>query len=128
MNSEFGNTYLDNMGLGENTLGMISSAQLDPSNNYKLKNTTSAMASIVAAYQLTEALRFEAGLGYRYDDNKIYEKSSTIWNTYIQAAYTVAPGFEIVPEIGYIDRGDNIISKDNEGYLWYAGAQWNMYF
>lgn len=131
MNSEFGATQLGSGLTGGTPLDMayISAAQFDGT---KLKNTTSWMASIVAAYQLTEALRFEAGAGYRGDDNKMYDKSKNQWSVYLQAAYTVAPGFEIVPEIGYVDRG-NWIMKDNgktvdSGYLWYAGAQWNMYF
>lgn len=94
----------------------------------KWESTTSWMLSAVAAYQLTEALRFEAGAGFRYDDNDIYETSHKLWNVYLQAAYTIAPGFEIVPEIGYIDRGKSPIDKTDAGYLWYAGAQWNMYF
>ena len=121
MNSEFGATY------GDSHPGQYMYVGAAKFENGKLKNTTSAMASIVAAYQLTEALRFEAGAGYRYDDNKTYKHDSNLWITYLQAAYTIAPGFEIVPEIGYVDRGKWVHGGD-DGYLWYAGAQWNMYF
>lgn len=94
----------------------------------KWENTTSVMASIVAAYQLTENWRFEVGGGYRYDENKVFEKDSSIWNVYLQAAYTVTPGFTITPEIGYIDLGRNVWSGKDQGYIWYAGAQWVMNF
>lgn len=95
---------------------------------YSWKSTTNVMVSVVAAYQLTEVLRFEAGAGYRYDRNKAFAKNSNIWNVYLQAGYTVAPGFIVTPEIGYVDMGKNVLSKQDQGYLWYAGAQWRMDF
>ena len=99
----------------------------------KVKNTTSWMAAIIAGYRLTEALKFEAGAGYRYDDNKMWRDSSSIFNVYLNASYTVAPGFSITPEIGYIDLGKQIVGKGqpkgkDAGYLWYAGAKWQMDF
>lgn len=94
----------------------------------KWANTTSWMISAVAAYHLTNTLRLELGAGFRYDNNDIYEASHKLWNMYLQAAYSVISGFEIVPEIGYIERGKSPIDKSDAGYLWYAGAQWNMYF
>lgn len=106
MNSEFGSSMKG--------FDLIGSGHFD--GNGKWKNTTSVMASVVGAYQLTEALRFELGAGYRYDENKVYEKNSHLWNVYLQAAYTVAPGFEIVPEIGYIDRCKWVDGRD-DGYL-----------
>lgn len=97
----------------------------------KVKNTTSAMAAVIAGYRLTEALKFEAGAGYRYDDNNAWEKESHMWNVYLQAAYTVAPGFTITPEVGFIELGKDTFekgSKKDAGYTWYAGAQWRMDF
>ena len=102
--------------------------------NGKLKDTTSFMASLSVGYHLTESLRFEAGAAYRYDDNSAFYDSNNNMNFYLQAAYTVAPGFVITPEVGYIDLGDRVGTKGNkasakdQGYLWYAGAQWAMYF
>lgn len=97
--------------------------------NGNIENTTSAMAAVIAGYRLTEALKFEAGVGYRYDDNDMWHKSSNMWNVYLQAQYTVAPGFMITPEIGYIDLGKtNFFNNDDAGYIWYAGAQWRMDF
>lgn len=108
----------------------------------KFKDTTSVMASLVAAYQLTEALRFETGFGYRYDNNPVFDKASHSWGVYVQADYAVADGFYIIPEIGYVDCGDfvgndkwynatddyRVKGGDSEGYLWYAGVQWKMDF
>lgn len=109
----------------------MSSINLD---NGKLKDTTSAMGAIIAGYRLTESLRFELGGGYRYDDNSAWDKSSHMWNVYLQAAYTVAPGFNITPEIGYVNLGKGIAldsadtSGRRAGYIWYAGAKWQMDF
>lgn len=98
----------------------------------KIKNTTSAMGAIIVGYRLTEALRFEAGVGYRYDENKVFDDDSHIFNGYLQAQYTVAPGFTITPEIGYINLGDTLGTNGGKsvdaGYTWYAGAQWRMDF
>ena len=100
----------------------------------KLKDTTSAMIAFTAGYHLTEALRFEGGAAYRYDDNNVFHDHGNAMNFYLQAAYTIAPGFVITPEIGYIDYGKAVgnkaasVKSKDQGYLWYAGAQWAMYF
>lgn len=100
----------------------------------KLKSTTSAMIGAAVGYRLTEALRFEAGANYRYDDNSVFKDHGNTMNFYLQAAYTIAPGFVITPEIGFIDYGKTVGNKTtgdasrDYGYLWYAGAQWAMYF
>lgn len=102
-------------------------------NNNKIKNTTSAMGAIILGYRLTEALKFEAGAGYRYDDNNNWDSNSDMWNFYLQAAYTVTPGFTITPEIGYIDLGRAYTPRNTDkgayaGALWYAGAKWQFDF
>lgn len=94
----------------------------------KWENTTSWMIGAVAAYHLTDALRLELGGGFRQDDNDIYATPHKLWNMYLQAAYTVTAGFEIVPEIGYLNRGKSPIDETGAGYLWYGGVQWNMHF
>lgn len=102
-----------------------------------VKNTNTLMLSLVAGYQLTEALGFEAGAGYRRDDNTMFDKASNTWTVYLQAAYEIADGFTVTPEIGYINYGkttggkwNGITEKGNEkyGYEWYAGMQWKMDF
>lgn len=105
--------------------------------SYKISDTNTLMLSAVAGYQLTEALYFEGGVGYRRDDNNMFEDANDTFAAYLQAVYTVAPGFSIIPEIGYIDYGDNTGfkwagtksgDKKSLGYEWYAGAQWRMDF
>lgn len=106
-------------------------------NSIKIKDTYTLMASLVGAYQLTEALGFEAGVGYRRDDNDMFDKANSTWTAYLQAVYEVADGFTLTPEIGYINYGDNTGGKwggsavkgnQDQGYEWYAGMQWRMDF
>lgn len=94
----------------------------------KWKNTTSAMAAFSAAYRLTEALRLEAGAGYRFDRNDAFRCDGHIWGVYLQASYTITPGFRIIPEIGYFDMGQHVRTKNDMGDILYAGAQWRMDF
>lgn len=102
--------------------------------NGSIKNTESVMGALIVGYRLTESLRFELGGGYRYDDNDAWSKSSNMWNVYLQAAYSVAPGFSITPEIGYVNLGKTVsyrLDSDrgrDAGYIWYAGAKWQMDF
>jgi len=49
------------------------------------------------------------------------------WATYLQAVVTLAPGVNLVPEVGYFDYMDNA-DGDDEGYEWYAGAKWQIDF
>lgn len=105
--------------------------------SYKIKDTNTLMLSMTAGYQLTEALYFEGGAGYRRDDNNMFEDANNSFAVYLQAVYQVAPGFSIIPEIGYIDYGDNTGFKwagrksgdtKSLGNEWYAGAQWRLDF
>lgn len=99
------------------------------STSFDFEDTDSLMLALVAGYQLTEDLYFEGGAGYRRDDNDEWHKAHTSWNLYGQAVYTIAPGFSIIPEVGYINYGKNVDrSKDKFGYEWYAGAQWRLDF
>lgn len=108
-------------------------------NSFRVKDTHSLMAALVVGYQLTESLGFEAGVGYRRDDNSMFDKAIQSWATYIQAVYEVTPGFRIIPEIGYMNYGDSPGAKStryndrvkgniDEGYEWYAGVQWRFDF
>ena len=138
-NINFGPLYLaGNASVGQNwnnaqwnTAGSLRTInQTKPFNMFGkngTRNTTSVMAAVIVGYTLTEDLRFEAGLGYRHDRNKNFNEDSDIITGYLQAKYTVAPGFFITPEIGYVHLDDNVAGTD-AGYIWYAGAQWRMDF
>lgn len=118
-----GNYFSDSFGIQPKYRGATGATD-----NFGWGDTTSAMLSFTAAYQLTEALRFEAGAGYRYNRNRYFAAKSRLWNIYFQAAYSVTQGFTVIPEIGHLDFGKHIDDGKNAGSLWYAGIQWRMDF
>lgn len=89
----------------------------------------SLSAMLVAGLKFTDTLQFEAGIGYRNDDADVSGVDDAVaWETYLQAVITLAKGVYLVPEIGYIDFGDDPVDDDNVGYRWYAGAKWQINF
>lgn len=125
------------LNLGHALINPNPATMTSPRVSYKVKDSNTLMLAVTGGYQLTERLYFEAGAGYRRDDNDMFEDANQSWTVYLQAAYEVAPGFSIIPEVGYIDYGDNTGFKwagtrahdtKSQGYEWYAGAQWRMDF
>jgi hypothetical protein len=92
-----------------------------------VKNCMSWQAALILGYKLSDALAFEAGAGFRSDDNDGAQHDDKAWAAYLQAVVTLAPGVYIVPEVGYFDFMDNAEAQD-EGYRWYAGAKWQIDF
>jgi hypothetical protein len=92
-----------------------------------VKNCTSWQAALILGYKFSDALAFEAGAGYRSDDNDAAPDKDNAWAGYLQAVVTLAPGVYIVPEVGYFDYMGNA-DGDDEGYEWYAGAKWQIDF
>jgi hypothetical protein len=77
--------------------------------------------------KVSDTLLFEAGAGFRSDDNDAASDKDQAWSAYLQAVVTLAPGVYIVPEAGYFDFMDDNAGND-EGYRWYAGAKWQIDF
>ena len=89
----------------------------------------SLSAMLVAGLKFTDTLQFEAGIGYRNDDADVSGFDDAVaWETYLQAVITLAKGVYLVPEIGYIDFGDDPETDNDVGYRWYAGAKWQINF
>lgn len=84
-------------------------------------------AALILGFKVSDALLFEAGAGYRSDDNDAASDQDEAWSAYLQAIVTLAPGVYIVPEVGYFDLMDNAAGED-EGTRWYAGAKWQIDF
>jgi hypothetical protein len=103
-----------------------SSATLDGTDD--VNDSTSWQALGLAGLNFTPTLKFEAGFGYRYDDGDVSGQDDIdSWCAYGQVVATLAPGVYLVPEVGYIAKGDNF-TGDDTGYQWYAGAKWQIDF
>jgi hypothetical protein len=104
-----------------------SGATLDGTDD--VNDATSWQALGLAGLNFTPTLKFEAGFGYRNDDPDVSGVDDIAgWCAYGQVVITLAPGVYLVPEAGYIDKGDDLVSGDDQGYTWYAGAKWQIDF
>jgi hypothetical protein len=91
------------------------------------ENCFSWQGLLVAGLKISEAVTFEAGGGYRSDDQDAADHRDDAWQVYAQTLLKLAPGVYLVPEIGYLDYMDSSTGAD-EGYEWYAGAKWQIDF
>lgn len=78
-------------------------------------------------FKATDMWAFELGVGYTESDNDTFLAKDDEIAFYGNAVATLAPGFFIVPEIGYIDFGDSVLETD-QGDLWYFGAKFQINF
>ena len=84
----------------------------------------------MGALKFTDTLRFETGVGYRVDNADGapgYSQKDDALTVYAQCMITLAPGVNVIPEVGYMDYMDDRTGND-EGYQWYAGAKWQIDF
>jgi len=115
------------------TSSFSSNAYLKPgtaTNKSDIADVYSAQAELVAALKFTDTLRFETGVGYRVDNADGapgYSQKDDALTVYAQCMITMAPGVNVIPEVGYIDYMDDR-TGNNEGYQWYAGAKWQIDF
>ncbi len=83
---------------------------------------------IVAGYKMNDMFSFEAGYGYtesELDQTGSQEDDGSQY--YLQAKITLAPGVIIVPEIGFVDNGqDKTGAQQTE--ITYFGAKWQINF
>ena len=88
-------------------------------------------AGLVAGMKVSDMLSFEIGGGYKQNDPKDApngrDEKTKEWEIYGQSVILLAPGVYVIPEIGYIDKGDNFDDTD-AGDTWYAGGKWQINF
>lgn len=83
----------------------------------------------VIGFKATDTLAFEGGIGYT-----AFELDTSGANTddtisyYLQATIDIAPGFFIVPEVGYYDYGEGHADDSDQGSKTYFGAKWQINF
>jgi hypothetical protein len=112
-----------NMGMWE--LG-FSNADYDPVEDNILDNDGYGYM-LVAAFTLSDMLRFEAGYGFTsFDVDKAPKKDETS-AYYVQATINLAKGVFIVPEIGKVDYKKDSLG-DKEGDITYYGLKWQINF
>lgn len=79
----------------------------------------------VKAYDM---FTIEGGYGYQeWDTDLAGSEANDIAQYYLNATINIAPGFFIVPEVGFIDYGKNNANVD-EGDKTYFGAKWQINF
>jgi len=83
---------------------------------------------LVVGFKASDMLSFEAGYGnvrHELDVSGSNEDISAV--IYVQSSITIAPGFFIVPELGFYDFDENGAGVD-VGDMTYFGAKWQMNF
>ncbi len=78
-----------------------------------------------AGYQVSEKFSLEAGLS-RLKSKNDDAKSDEVWAVYAQAILNLAPGMQIIPEVGQIELQND--QQDAEKADLYAGAKWEINF
>jgi len=71
-----------------------------------LENTNMWGAILVATFKVSDLWAFELGGGYTETINDLFVKKDNEYALYANAVITLAPGWFIVPEIGYFDYQD----------------------
>jgi hypothetical protein len=101
------------------------------STDQKEKDTTGWGAEGVVGFNASEMLTIEAGYGYEYGEKDVsHADGSSVYQMYLNATINIAPGFFIVPEVGYIeaDYDTQGTQPDPNPSITYFGAKWQINF
>jgi hypothetical protein len=122
-----------------NDFNGIFGTDIEPVGSNDVVDAKNLMAMLALGYKPTESLSLEFGVGYiNYSTDSVQGISvkNNYLETYLQAAFTLAPSVYIIPEIGYRDFGKAkydkpfyIVAPDVDlGNLFYIGAEWRIDF
>ena len=122
-----------------NDFNGIFGTNIEPVGSNDVVDAKNLMAMLALGYKPTESLSLEFGIGYIYystDSVQGISVKNNYLETYLQAAFTLAPSVYIIPEIGYRDFGKAeydkpfyIVAPDVDlGNLFYIGAEWRIDF
>jgi hypothetical protein len=82
-----------------------------------------------AGYKLNEKIALGAGFGRMNDKIKDTEQTEEVYAVYAQAVLAIAPGINVKPEVGKIERiKEEPISDETRDESFYAGAIWEINF
>lgn len=100
-----------------------------------VEDTSALQALLVANFKTSDTLAFEVGVGFssytnseRSDAAGLDEDTYTQMQYYGNAVVTIAPGFFIVPEIGFINYGEFLDGDTDLGTDTYVGLKWQINF
>lgn len=81
-----------------------------------------------AGYQLNNTVALGAGFGKMADKNKETDQTEEVYSVYAQAILAVAPGVQVKPEVGKVDRIKEKTDTEEIDQSFYAGAIWEINF
>jgi hypothetical protein len=93
----------------------------------KLINTNAKGFNATTGYKFNNLVTLEAGYGYIEHDRNQAKTGDEAWAIYAQAILNIAPGVQVIPEIGQIDF-DKSKPKGATADNFYAGAKWEINF
>jgi hypothetical protein len=80
-----------------------------------------------AGYKFNNRFSLEAGIGHVEQDRNRIGNIDDAWGIYAQAILNLAPGVQVIPEIGQIDFDKGKL-KNTTVDNFYAGAKWEINF
>jgi len=81
-----------------------------------------------AGYQLSNMIALGAGFGKMTEKNKETDQTEEVYAVYAQAILAVAPGVQVKPEVGKVDRIAEKTDTEVKDQSFYAGAIWEINF
>ena len=92
-------------------------------------DTTSWGVLAVLGFNLSDTWTLEAGGGYQLSDQDVEgDSEEKVFQVYGNAVWNIAPGFFIVPEIGYAAYDYAGDAAQDKPSLLYVGAKWQINF
>jgi hypothetical protein len=93
-------------------------------------NTDAHGFEAAAGYQLSDMIALGAGFGKMKDKNKETDQSEEVYAVYAQAILAIAPGVQVKPKVGKVDRikEENKTDEMEIDESFYAGAIWEINF
>jgi len=82
----------------------------------------------VVGVKAGDTATIEAGVGYIQNEYDVDDSNKDdAMSVYLNCTINIAPGFFVVPEVGYFDYGKDHADQD-EGKMTYVGAKWQINF
>jgi hypothetical protein len=114
---------------GGSDAGLLNTVMVVNAN--KEKDTTGYGLLGVVGFNASDMLTIEAGGGYEYGERDLSNTDgSSLYEVYLNATIHIAPGFMVVPEIGYVKADGETYgaSNDPNPSTTYFGAKWQIDF